>query len=501
MQITDRKKDLIKRKGEWISSVDMENLVLAHPGVLEAAVVGRVDDVRDEVPVVFVVAKTRPESTRQGARNHRFDRHQVRLVAVAQAGGHSLRRVASQDRRGQAGQEGDSQDAGRAVANLLTRHSCLTAIDALATVTDATSRAMTRATDSRWRPIMFSALLVCVACLGSEPANLAAAGSPSNAPALAAYQQAREKVGRDADAHVRLALWCENHGLSSERLKHLTIAVLTDPAHARARGLLGLVAFRGRWQSPEEIRKKLQADEASSASLAEYKARRARMRNSADAHLKIAIWCEEHGLKPEATAHLTVATQLDPGLDAAWKRLGYKKHGSRWITDPQLAERKAESEARSKADKYWTTVLARLRSGLEDESKRAEAAKTLQGITDPSAVPAVWAIFAGGNMSHQRLAVQLFGQIDSPGSTRALSVLAVASESGEVRGKSIETLRRRDPRKSRLSWLGFCATSSSIGSDSLPLSIAAGRLGRDRLDRLPVRPGPVLRYFPDLHRR
>ena len=42
VQITDRKKDLIKRKGEWISSVDMENLVLAHPGVLEAAVVGRV---------------------------------------------------------------------------------------------------------------------------------------------------------------------------------------------------------------------------------------------------------------------------------------------------------------------------------------------------------------------------------------------------------------------------------------------------------------------------
>ncbi len=55
VQITDRKKDLIKRKGEWISSVDMENLVLANPGVLEAAVVGRPDEVCDEVPVVLVV--------------------------------------------------------------------------------------------------------------------------------------------------------------------------------------------------------------------------------------------------------------------------------------------------------------------------------------------------------------------------------------------------------------------------------------------------------------
>jgi len=57
VQITDRKKDLIKRKGEWISSVDMENLVLANPGVLEAAVVGRSDEVCGEVPVVLVVRR------------------------------------------------------------------------------------------------------------------------------------------------------------------------------------------------------------------------------------------------------------------------------------------------------------------------------------------------------------------------------------------------------------------------------------------------------------
>jgi fatty-acyl-CoA synthase len=57
IQITDRKKDLIKRKGEWISSVDMENEVLEHPGVLEAAVVGRPDEACDEVPVLFVVPR------------------------------------------------------------------------------------------------------------------------------------------------------------------------------------------------------------------------------------------------------------------------------------------------------------------------------------------------------------------------------------------------------------------------------------------------------------
>jgi hypothetical protein len=294
---------------------------------------------------------------------------------------------------------------------------------------------------------MISTLLVCGACLAAEPVAYGTKQLQSKTQILAAYEQARASVGRDVDGHVRLALWCEQNGLSSEWLKHLTIAVLTDPAHAGARGLLGLVAFRGQWRSPEEIRARLRADRTVSDSLDEYRARRARMSNSADAHWKLAMWCKQNGLSPEAAAHLTVVTQLDPGRQSAWKRLGYKKHGSRWITGPQLAERIAEFDARRKADKYWTTLLERLRSGLVNESKRAKAAIELQGVTDPGAVPSIWATFARGNTPHQKLAVQLFGQIDSPDSTRALADLAIASDSGEVRGASIETLRRRDPRE------------------------------------------------------
>jgi fatty-acyl-CoA synthase len=57
VQVTDRLKDLVKCKGEWISSVDMENLLTAHPGVAEAAVVARPDPKRDEVPVIFAVRR------------------------------------------------------------------------------------------------------------------------------------------------------------------------------------------------------------------------------------------------------------------------------------------------------------------------------------------------------------------------------------------------------------------------------------------------------------
>jgi fatty-acyl-CoA synthase len=55
MQITDRTKDVIKSGGEWISSVELENEVMAHPEVHEAAVVGIPDDKWSERPLVAVV--------------------------------------------------------------------------------------------------------------------------------------------------------------------------------------------------------------------------------------------------------------------------------------------------------------------------------------------------------------------------------------------------------------------------------------------------------------
>ncbi len=63
MQISDRTKDVIKSGGEWISSVELENEVMAHPGVFEAAVIGVPDPKWDERPLVVMVAGegTRPE--------------------------------------------------------------------------------------------------------------------------------------------------------------------------------------------------------------------------------------------------------------------------------------------------------------------------------------------------------------------------------------------------------------------------------------------------------
>jgi len=65
MQITDRSKDVIKSGGEWISSIDIENIAVAHPAIAMAACVGIKHPKWDERPIVLVVKKPGQEVTRE----------------------------------------------------------------------------------------------------------------------------------------------------------------------------------------------------------------------------------------------------------------------------------------------------------------------------------------------------------------------------------------------------------------------------------------------------
>ena len=65
MRITDRSKDVIKSGGEWISSIDLENLAVGHPKVLEAAVIGVHHPKWDERPLLIVQLKPDQKATRE----------------------------------------------------------------------------------------------------------------------------------------------------------------------------------------------------------------------------------------------------------------------------------------------------------------------------------------------------------------------------------------------------------------------------------------------------
>jgi fatty-acyl-CoA synthase len=70
IRITDRAKDLVKSGGEWISSVDMENLLMGHQAVAEAAVIAIPDDQWGERPMAVVVLKAGAEASPDDLRRH-----------------------------------------------------------------------------------------------------------------------------------------------------------------------------------------------------------------------------------------------------------------------------------------------------------------------------------------------------------------------------------------------------------------------------------------------
>ena len=269
------------------------------------------------------------------------------------------------------------------------------------------------------------------------------------------HEAARATVGRDADAQVKLALWCEAHGLSAERAKHLALAVLNDPTNATARGLMGLVEYGGRWQRPDAVAAKVKADEALTAKLAEYNARRAKaaarpptIRRSSPTGARQEQPPARDGRAPRSDRHPARPDER-VGVDR-W--LGYKKHGGRWVTDAQVAAERAEAEAQKKADRHWKPLLTKWKTWVGEKASdtaHETVAAPSAGVSDPRAVPSVWAVFAASKDAEVPGArtSNCFGRIDAPDASRALAVLAVYARPAEVRRAAAETLARRDRRE------------------------------------------------------
>ncbi len=152
------------------------------------------------------------------------------------------------------------------------------------------------------------------------------------------------------------------------------------------RGLTGLVSYKGKWGRPETIGKQIQTDPERQALLREYFDRRANTASKPDAQLRLAAWCEEKGLKDEAVAHYNEVLRLDPNRETAWRHLGYKKSGNRWVKPDDLAVEKKEGELQKRADKQWKPKLEKIREGLEskDPARRTRAESAIAKVTDPA---------------------------------------------------------------------------------------------------------------------
>ena len=249
---------------------------------------------------------------------------------------------------------------------------------------------------------MFSAFILSVALLGADDRPTDATTTAK--PALETYREALPRTAKTADAQVRLALWCEAHGLTAERLKHLSMAVLYDPSNTFARGLMGLVSFHGKWDRPEIVGKEIQNDPAHQAIVKEYLARRARTSETAEAQMKLAAWCEEHGLKEQAIAHYTAVTRIDlraipPGNTSDTRSKATVGSSPREAVAAK--QEAAQPETRGQALEDRTGKVAR-RAGKQGRAKRAKGEQELAEVIDPLAVSMIWAIFGHGNERRNR---------------------------------------------------------------------------------------------------
>ena len=284
--------------------------------------------------------------------------------------------------------------------------------------------------------------IVCAALLAAD-----APQAPKDDQPQQAYQAARAAAGRSPDDQVKLAYWCEAHGLTAQRMRHLAQAVLADPNHAAARGLLGLVARQDHWMRPDAVADQVRADAQLAVVLKEYDAKRSTTPYTADGQWSLATWAEERGLKEQAKAHYTAVVRLDPKREQAWKKLGYKKHDGHWTTDAEIATARANAEARQAADHKWKPLLEKWKVQLTRPTHRAEAEANLLTVTDPRAVRSIVATFLSGPGTNPGVALRTLAQIDSAAASKAITVLALTANDPNVRRAAVETLRRRDARE------------------------------------------------------
>jgi hypothetical protein len=290
---------------------------------------------------------------------------------------------------------------------------------------------------------MVAALLIGAALIAAEPP---AGGDADND--RAAYSALKSQAGAGADANVRLALWCESHGLLGERHEHLGRAVLTEPDNPVARALLGMVRYQGRWQQPDEIAERARADEALQRTLAEYNARREMTPETAQGQWLLGSWCESQGLKAEAIAHFTTVTRLDPNHAQAWARLGCRKVGGRWLSEAQIAVEQTEREAQRRADQHWGVRLREWwRTWLADRDHHDRMEDAFAAEIEPRAVPLIRTLFDRGTHEQQLFAIALYDRIDSPEASQDLLRYVAFDRSDAVRQAAFEALIRRDPKE------------------------------------------------------
>jgi hypothetical protein len=269
---------------------------------------------------------------------------------------------------------------------------------------------------------------VVVAVLLSSPSSTAQADGPAAARPT-------------AEALVHCAIAAGLAGQADRKAELLAEALRQSPDLAAAHWQRGEVRVGDRWQSLAAIQQASAAD----ARLAEYRRRRAAVKDDLPEQLALAKWCQVQGLVEEARAHFSKILELAPGHEQAVVALKLKNFRGQWLTQEQI-DRRLQAEQQDDGNlQKWKPMLQSLAKRIEQgsETDRSSAIHELHDVTDPSAIGALSAVCLKSGVKAGREFVSALAVHPQQAATEALLRQSVLHPAPVVRSAGMHALKTR----------------------------------------------------------
>lgn len=196
---------------------------------------------------------------------------------------------------------------------------------------------------------------------------------------------------------------------------------------------------------------------------AQYEQRRKKCANTAEAHFKLAQWCDRHDLGTEARDELERAIQLDPNHAAARERLGYVRNDNGRWEKPKSARAPSEQERRERrlaaeeerlVRKLVTSWFVKIKAlhkgrlggagGTYQADLFKDGREQILAIRDPLAIPALAGVLSTGQVETRLLMVESLSQFPEDEATMNLLVASLLDPAATVRSSAAAALRPRD---------------------------------------------------------
>ncbi|MBX7072348.1 MAG: hypothetical protein K1X71_04310 [Pirellulales bacterium] len=203
----------------------------------------------------------------------------------------------------------------------------------------------------------------------------------------------------------------------------------------------GMVEVDGKWLTIAEACDRF----TSSQDVQEYSRLRDAARLNFDDQLRLARWCRDHNLPESAAFHWRIVLQSKKGNKEAREALGLREFHGMLLTKEQIAQVKADAEARKDAVKDWKERLIALRRKLHGrkEAESEAARQEIEAIDDPLALAPLEAILCPHSEPAALAAIAAISKQESPAATEALVRQAINNPFPAARKAIAAALKER----------------------------------------------------------